>query len=45
MKNRVNEMYLDYYNNFLTVDTFADHYEISRYKALRIILIGRKLNK
>lgn len=42
---RIENMYLDWLNNFLTIDAFADYYEISRLKALRIISIGHHLNK
>jgi hypothetical protein len=45
MKTKIENMYLDWFNNFLTIDEFADYYEISRFKALRIISIGYHLNK
>jgi hypothetical protein len=45
MKTKIENMYLDWLNNFLTIDAFADYYEISRFKALRIISIGYHLNK
>ena len=45
MKTKIENMYLDWLNNFLTIDAFADYYEISRLKALRIISIGHHLNK
>lgn len=41
---RIEMMYLDWLNNFITLDAFADYYEISKFKALRIIKIGRQLN-
>ena len=41
--DRIILMYLDYWNNFLTVDRFAEYYNIDRNKALDIILRGRKL--
>ena len=41
---RIEAMYLDLLNNFITLDAFADYYEISKFKALRIIKIGRQLN-
>lgn len=37
------EMYLDYVNNFLTVDCFAEYYNISVREANIIINEGRKL--
>lgn len=42
-KDRLILMYLDYKNNFLTVDYFAEHYNIDRNKALNIIARGREL--
>lgn len=47
-KNRILEaesFYLDYLNNFLTVQAIADHYEISKAKALILIDRGREENK
>lgn len=44
MKDKVEEMYLDYFNNFITVSYFAEYYKISTEKANRIIDIGRRIN-
>ena len=41
--DRIILMYLDYWNNFLTVDSFAQYYNIDRQKALNIIARGKKL--
>jgi hypothetical protein len=41
---RIEAMYLDWLNNFITIDAFADYYEISKFKALRVIQIGKQLN-
>jgi len=41
-KADVKKMYLDYVNNFLTVQAFADYYNISKKQALLIIENGRK---
>jgi hypothetical protein len=41
--DRIILMYLDYWNNFLTVDSFAQYYNIDRNKALNIISRGYKL--
>ena len=41
--DRIILMYLDYWNNFLTVDSFAEYYNIDRNKALDIISRGYKL--
>ena len=35
------EMYLDWYNNFLTVERFAEHYELLPHQAEWIIWLGR----
>lgn len=39
------EMYLDWINNFLTIERFAEYYEISVEQAQEIIDIGRKIGK
>lgn len=41
--DRIILMYLDYWNNFLTIDSFAQYYNIDRNKALDIISRGYKL--
>tara|TARA_R100000773_G_scaffold7258_1_gene7314 strand:+ start:49 stop:273 length:225 start_codon:yes stop_codon:yes gene_type:complete len=38
------KMYFDYFNNFLTVDTFAEHYGLSMEQANEIINKGRAIN-
>ena len=46
----IEQMYLDYVNNFLTVGAFADHYssklgiQLDDIEANNIIDLGRKLN-
>lgn len=45
MKNKIEKLYLDYVNNFLTVAYFAEYYEMSLTKANRVIEIGRAINK
>jgi hypothetical protein len=42
---RIEAMYLDWLNNFITLQAFADYYEISDFKALRIISIGKRINE
>ena len=39
----IQAMYLDWVNNFLTVDVFAEHYGITKEQAEGIISIGRTL--
>jgi hypothetical protein len=40
----IKKMFLDYANNFTSVDFFAEHYGINHNTALVIINKGRKLN-
>jgi hypothetical protein len=44
MKNKLETLYLDWFNNFLTVERFAEYYEMPVDKAHRVIRIGRCLN-
>ena len=37
-------MYLDYFNNYLTVDLFAEHHQITKEEADCILASGRTLN-
>ena len=37
-------LYLDYFNNFLTVEKFAEFYGMTTNKALKLIELGRKIN-
>lgn len=41
---KVDEMYLDWFNNFLTVPRFAEYYQIGEGLADMIINEGRKRN-
>ena len=49
VQNRINKtgayenagLYRDYVNNFLTVERFADYYNLTIPKALQIIKVGR----
>ena len=36
------ELYLDYVNNFLTITSFAEHYDMSLADAENVIKLGRK---
>lgn len=38
------KLYLSWYNDFLTVRSFAEHYDFTHNQALVIIDLGRKLN-
>lgn len=44
-KQKYTNMYLDYVNNFLTVEKFAEHYQITVEKAKTIINIGRNFHE
>ncbi len=41
----VSELYLDYVNNYLTVEKFAEHHEISFFMAMQIIEEGRAIHE
>lgn len=43
--SKVQYMYLDFVNNFLTVARFAEHYEIEESQAILIIEQGRKIQE
>ena len=42
--NEIETMYLDYFNNYLTIDKFAEHNQISWFSANSIINKGRLIN-
>ncbi len=44
MKLIIETLYLEYVNDFLTVEYFAAYHDFNIEKAHRIINIGRKLN-
>lgn len=44
-KETIAEMYLDYVNNFLTVEQFAEYYSIRIGTANMIINVGRMHNQ
>ena len=44
MRNKLRSMYLDWFNNFMTLTAFAEHYNITYEEARRVIGIGRKLH-
>lgn len=43
--DKIEHLYLDYVNNFLLVSTFASHYGIDELTAIKIIELGRFLNR
>ena len=42
-KEQVINMYLDYVNNFLTVEAFASYYGLLHWQANKVINLGREL--
>lgn len=45
MKTKLQNLFLDYFNNFLTVPYFAEYYGFSVEKAKRIIKLGEKIHE
>lgn len=43
-KKKALNMYLNFVNNFLTVQRFSEHYNITYSKAIEIITYGKFLN-
>ena len=43
-REKIEDMYIDWFNNFLTVPRFAEYYGLTESKALRVINTGRALN-
>ncbi len=41
---QVESMYLDYFNNYLTIDKFAEHNQMSWFSAKSIINKGKLIN-
>ncbi len=42
--SEIEAMYIDYFNNFLTISRFAEYYGITPEAAALIIDAGRKIN-
>ena len=43
-RTKLKDMYIDWCNNFLTLERFADYYGLKdKYQAHRIVNVGRKL--
>jgi hypothetical protein len=43
-KQMYEQMYLDYFNNFISTQRFAEYYDLSMDEAKTIIIVGRKIN-
>lgn len=44
IKNVLNELYLDYFNNYLTIELMAEHQEMKVEDLKMLIDLGRKIN-
>ena len=44
-KNALNDMYLDYFNNYLTVGVFAKCNGLTVMQALKLIKLGKEINQ
>lgn len=44
-KFSVIELYLDYVNNFLTIEKFAEHYNMDEKHAKRLIDLGKDIHE
>ena len=44
MKTIIADMYLEYLNDFLTIERFASYYDLSDYDASEIVSMGRKFH-
>jgi len=45
LRTILSELYLDYVNNYLTVEKFAEHHEVSFFMAMQIIEEGRAIHE
>lgn len=43
--SKLKEMYLDYVNNFITVDKFSCHYDLKYTEALHVINLGKSIHE
>ena len=44
-RETLNELYLDYFNDYLTVEKFAEHNGLTISQANTLINIGREINQ
>lgn len=45
LDDAMQSMYLDWTNNFLSVECFAEYYNLSYYGAIQVIEIGRDIHE
>ena len=43
--NELTEMYLDWFNNFLTIGAFATYYRLREETASKVIKVGREMHE
>ena len=43
--SKLKEMYLDYVNNFITIDKFSCHYDLKYTDALHVINLGSSIHE
>ncbi len=43
--HKYRELFLDWFNNFLTIERFAEYYDLEVSEASRIIEIGREMHE
>ena len=44
MASQIESYYLDYYNNFISIEAFADHYDLTIEEATILINLGWLIN-
>lgn len=42
LSEQLADLYLEFFNNYLTVDKFAEHYQISEQDAVTLLSMGKE---
>ena len=42
LSEQLADLYLEFFNNYLTVDKFAEHYQISEQEAITLLSMGKE---
>lgn len=45
IKESLKALYLDYFNNYLTIELFAEHNGLNYYEAFELLRIGKKYHE
>lgn len=45
IKHNLQHVYLDYFNNFLTLEKFAEHYGLDLEQAKNVIALGKDIHE